>query len=971
VTPTTPAAAPTIVHLIPHTHWDREWYEPFQTFRLRLVDLVDQLLERMEADSRLRFTLDGQCATVDDYLEVRPEAEPLIRRLVAEGRLAIGPWQILMDEFLVSGETIVRNLELGWTRATELGGAMPVGYLPDMFGHIAQMPQMLRRAGIDRAVVWRGVPSVIDRNVFTWESPDGSAVEAEYLVGGYGNGAYLFDVPDRLRVKLGEHVDASEPFYGRNSILAMYGTDHAVPSPRLADLVDAVNADESPIIVRIETLAEYAGRADAEGPPGDGRPRWTGELRSGARANMLMNVTSARIDVKIACARAERLLERYAEPLTALHGDVWPGRQLELAWRRVVDNSAHDSICGCSHDDVVAQVLTRFAEADQIGRGVLSRTLASIASRAATGRWIAVNPSPAPRDDLVEFDVALPPGWASVELWSAGHRLPSQEGERADPVIADLKLHGSEIPELFRRRRHGREMFGRQINAIDIEPDHADGSPTVRVFADDIADPAELDLEELLRRVETAVLARPDEPWRLIVRAAERCRILTRVPMPALGWAAIEVLEGDGARAAAAEPVADAVSGDERRLANGQVSVEVADDGTFRLSGGGVDLDGVGRIVDGGDFGDSYNYGPPSPDLVVERPMAVDVEVGPRGPLRGRLTIRRRFEWPVAIDRAERVRTRATVPTDVITVLELRAGEPFVRVEVSFENRSRDHRVRFHVPLAGIATGSAAEGQYAVVARGLEVEGGHGEVPLATLPARGFVHAAGVSALLDHVVEYEVVDGRELAITLLRSFGLISRNDNPYREDPAGPEVAVPAAQLLGVRSMRFALMPHAGSWSSAGVLAMAERYQHGALVIRGSGPVMDVGSAATGDRGDSSDRGDERGLAIEGAGVVLTALRRRDGWLELRVVAETATATEAVIRGPFDEARDADLLGRPLGSLPTEPGLLRLALGPWEIRTVQLRSAHEGTSGQARDRELRRRVRDAAATLTERSGGL
>ena len=258
--------AKTVVHLVPHTHWDREWYEPFQVFRMRLVELVDQLLDSMEADDRLAFILDGQVATVDDYLEVRPEGRARIERLIAEGRLAIGPWQILMDEFLVSGETIIRNLEFGWARAEALGRAMPVGYLPDMFGHIAQMPQILRRAGIDRAVVWRGVPMSIDRNTFVWRSPDGSEVDAEYLVGGYGNGAYLFDVPDRLKAKLAEHVDANESFYGRHSILAMYGTDHAVPSPRLADLVDAVNADASLVVVRIATLAEYASRADAEEP---------------------------------------------------------------------------------------------------------------------------------------------------------------------------------------------------------------------------------------------------------------------------------------------------------------------------------------------------------------------------------------------------------------------------------------------------------------------------------------------------------------------------------------------------------------------------------------------------------------------------------------------------------------------------------------------------------------------------------
>ncbi|HYM84638.1 MAG TPA: alpha-mannosidase, partial [Candidatus Dormibacteraeota bacterium] len=281
-----------VIHLVPHTHWDREWYQPFQTFRMRLVELVDQLLARMEVDERLRFTLDGQVATIDDYLEVRPEAEPLLRRLIAEGRLAIGPWQILMDEFLVSGETIVRNLRLGWRRAEALGGAMPVGYLPDMFGHVAQMPQILRRAGIERAVVWRGVPAEIDSNVFRWSAPDGSEVEAEYLVGGYGNGAYLFDVPDRLAAKLAGYRTANAAFYGDRSLLAMYGTDHAVPSGRLTDLVEEVNRASDEIEVRIETLGEYAASASAV----DRRaPRWTGELRSAARAHMLMGVNSARI----------------------------------------------------------------------------------------------------------------------------------------------------------------------------------------------------------------------------------------------------------------------------------------------------------------------------------------------------------------------------------------------------------------------------------------------------------------------------------------------------------------------------------------------------------------------------------------------------------------------------------------------------------------------------------------------------
>ena len=167
----------TAVGIVPHTHWDREWYAPFQQYRVQLVHLVDDLLGLLEADpSFTRFLLDGQTAVVDDYLAVRPDAAPRLAALAAAGRLQVGPWMILMDEFMVSGETIVRNLQHGLVRAAALGGdaAMRVGYLPDMFGHVAQMPQILRLAGLEHAVVWRGVPSDVTRTAFWWRAPDGS-----------------------------------------------------------------------------------------------------------------------------------------------------------------------------------------------------------------------------------------------------------------------------------------------------------------------------------------------------------------------------------------------------------------------------------------------------------------------------------------------------------------------------------------------------------------------------------------------------------------------------------------------------------------------------------------------------------------------------------------------------------------------------------------------------------------------------
>ena len=349
----------------------------------------------MEADPRFVFTLDGQLQTIDDYLEIRPENEQRLRELVQAGRLAIGPWQVLMDEFLVSGETIWRNLEVGLERAREFGGEMRVGYLPDMFGHIAQMPQILRAHGLDNAVVWRGVPAAVEGHVFEWRGVDGSSVRAEYLPAGYGNAAYLLMAPEKLGEAVEALIEAMRPFFGDDPVLAMYGTDHQEPLPELVDIVERANAENDRVRIELTTLGAALGNGSAPSTT------WTGEMRSGARANVLMNVTSARIDIKAAAGRAERWLERYAEPLAALHGSEWPHEFLALAWRRVIENSAHDSICGCSADAVSAQVLVRFAEAEQLGRDLAAEALEPARATTPRGAAVVANPSPYVHDDVV------------------------------------------------------------------------------------------------------------------------------------------------------------------------------------------------------------------------------------------------------------------------------------------------------------------------------------------------------------------------------------------------------------------------------------------------------------------------------------------------------------------------------------------------------------------------------------------
>jgi mannosylglycerate hydrolase len=781
------------------------------------------VLEQLESTPELRFTLDGQLATVDDYLEIRPEAEKRIRTLVQEGRLALGPWQTLIDEFLVDGETTLRNLEAGLRRAEEFGAGMNVGYLPDMFGHVAQMPQILRNAGIETAVVWRGVPSAVNFHRFVWEALDGSSVVAEYLPGGYSNAAYVFDGPDP--VDLGSFEERYRPWFGKDPVLGMVGTDH---KPLVQNLVARAPAD-----AEVGTLGDYLAEAHS-----DDLQSWRGELRSAARANLLPGVVSARIDLKASCARAERWLERYAEPLQALYGKEWPDRFLAQAWSRMFQNAAHDSICGCSADEVSAQVLVRYAEAEQIGRELAERAVGSVAAELPLDSFVVVNPTPRERTDVVELEIVAPDEWESVELeLPDGSTIPTQEISRQPPFSWELSLAAAEVPTAIARRLHGREIFGRIVNAYTIE----DGRATLEVG--DVADPELLDADRL---VQDLSLATAEGEWKLRVLAKPRRTVAAAIPAPPLGWTSVRPRPGSGPDAHIGSMVK-------------------------------IDVRTLTRIVRGKDVGDSYNYAPPADDVLVEEPIEERLEEVESGPLRTVDVLHRTYVWDEQLITTQ-------------TRFEWRAGEPFVRIRVEFDNQCDDQRVRVHVPLRKPSDRSRAQGQFGVVERDCNPEGGYGEIAIPTYPAGAFVTTGGVGVLLDHVTEYEVT-GAELALTMLRSTGLISRPDNPWREDPAGPTEPIPAAQLHGLRAFSFAYCP-----TTDDVHELAERFRHPFLA-----------AAGTADRGElRSALGPE---LIADASVVLTAYLKD----RARIVNESDVAQRISFAGA------------------------ELELRPWEIRTIPL----------------------------------
>lgn len=894
------------IMLVPHTHWDREWYEPFQVFRMRLVDVIDSVIELAESDPDFRFTLDGQMAAVDDYLEIRPENRQRLAALVRNGQLAVGPWHILLDEFLSSGETIIRNLEMGWLGAAWFGGAMPVGYLPDMFGHCAQMPQILKRAGVNHACVWRGVPRRVDGHAFRWQAPDGSAVRAEYLFDGYGNALQLFAVPDGLDDAISTYVNGTAARYGDDPALGMLGTDHMAPR---AEVMAEVRKASSP--VRIGTLTDYVQGFAAD----DGAlPVVEGELRSHARANVLPGVISTRVGLKAAMARAERAVAQ-AEAL-AVRTSTDVDRYLKLAWRRIIESSAHDSVTGCGADSTAEQVVARLAEATHIGKQIRDRVATGLATDVPVGGYLIVNTLARPRTALVELDVPAPDSDDPVAIVRAGgSAIPVQELDRSETVLANESI-SSDYLDTVLGRIHGQELYGLRISSYEVTP----GRLVFRLVRHAAAP---FDVAALRSELAAAKASWPGE-WRVEILAEPRRRVVVAVPVAASGQEAVcAVLPylGEPARSTA-------VQVGESWLASAEVRADVSDDGTLIVTGAdGTTLRGVGRMVSGGDRGDTYNYGPPLVDQLVDAPVGVATTVVESGPLRGVLRVDRTYDWPVSLAADRDARSSVSSGVVVTTLVELRVGEPYVRLSVSFVNPARDHRVRLHVPLPEPVAWSMAEGQCAVTTRGLTPEGGGGEYPLPTFPAASFVSAGPATVLLDHVTEYELVDdGAELALTLLRAVGMLSRNVHPLRDEPAGPEIAVPEAQCVGaVVSARIAVLPSAGGWAAAEAVRHAEEFRNELFAAPGRGvPGSPLPHSSP-------------GLAVSGPGVVVSGIRPRDDGVEVRLVAMSDSAVTADVSGPFVIARRTDLMGRPIDDLPVFDGRIEVQLGPWEIATLRL----------------------------------
>ena len=868
------------LHVVNHVHWDREWYRPHEQFRARLVELVERVCEQLETGRMRHFHLDGQTITVADVLEIRPDLEGRIGELARAGKLTLGPWHVLSDNQLISAESIIRNLLAARRWGRRLGVELaPIGYCADIFGHPSDLPTILRGFGIDTALVWRGAPP--QHAVFRWRAPSGDELVA--LHQGYHEAAVLWD-PERAQERLTSFLALESNRRPTGPWVLLNGGDHLMPHS-LADQGSWVaDLAAGGIRLRETTLAEhFATLQDATDlPVVDGELRYPG----GRLGFLLASTLSTRMPLKQANAAAQALLERWAEPYLALaelytdHDFTSDRRLLTHAWELLIQNAAHDSVCGCSIDEVHRQTAVRYERVTQLGEYILARALQRLGLDGRirqnlahdTSEIAVLNPHGAAVTQGVVADLLTEPGRFPVEVLDpSGHPVPF-DVEAIGPV--------------------------RAFEAdLDLFPDNTEG---VR--------------------------------HRLAFVASD---------VPPLGWGVYRVRLG---AVAPAQPGWD----DDNQLTIGSRHVTVAADASVSVTGPtGQVFSGLGRLVDGGDRGDSYNYDPPqSDDLVTPTLQTCRSRVTPA---RGQLQLTASMDIPrrLADDRDSRSGERTCVAVDI--TLTSWTGLPDLHWEVRMENNVTDHRLRVHFPVPGApgtwsgdAHLSTVERPFGPVIGPLPTDPLHeapiGIAPIQTLATAG-IDVDQVAVLVSGLPEAQGVrddDGKtELAITLLRSIGWLSRPDLTTRTASAGPTYEVPEAQCQGPQQFGLAVRVGEADTLQLARAAAEHRAPLRALQLGMNRP------APTARRSF---------LSVEGGLLGATKPSEDGEHVVIRIVNPTPTARDAAMAcDDTIRAKAADLDETPRAPLHRDVhGCYRMQIPPFSAASVLI---HRETAADRTDR--------------------
>jgi alpha-mannosidase len=789
-------------HYISGTHWDREWYRPFQEYRLLLVELLDQLLDQMEHNPKFKhFHLDGQTCVLADYVEVRPENRARLARLIRQGRILIGPWYTMPDLFCVGDEALIRNLITGRRIAREWGvEPMPVAYTCDMFGHPSQMPQIYRGFDLPHCVLGRGTNEHNTPPYFRWQSPDGSDVFCFKLQDKMGYGPF-FEVrkllenyeglpvtPEALaeaKANLREYLDHEAGRANSNVLCLMDALDHTLPAADISRYLDMIHEIRPDFRPQNSAMPDFFRQAEASARK---VPVRRGELREPSRDQcgylwLIPNCVSARPRIKLANDKVQNLLGFRTEPLMALaqteNVQTPPKRLLQIAWENVLLNHAHDSICGCSIDQVHRDNLHRFEQATVLAEQLQHKTFAALTRRCAnpaTGKdefsITLFNPLPQPRREVTVFDIDLP----------VDYPYAFKEGFRSQMVksFTLTDLDGNDIP----CQRMG---FVAKTN-------------------------------------ERSHLAKPyfgsNGPFTRYTVGAE-------VALPGMGFTTLVVKP-----AQTAVRTSGTLRTGPNSAANKHLAIQIESNGTVTLTDlrTGAAYRDLLTFEDRSEIGDGWFHNHAVNDeTALSTACAAEVAVVHDGPLVVTFRVSLTLQVPMCYDRGKEAPAPVKTGLRLHSLITLRKDADRLDIETTVENTVKDHRLRVLLPTdARRAKTWLAHHPFDIVERPITIDAKTAtwqemelyEKPFLGLQAVGdgtrglaFISAGGLH-------EGGVMDDarRTMHVTLLRAFH--------YTVNTEGES----DGQEQGTLTYRYALQPFHGKFPAATALGHLARLQSGIL---------------------------------------------------------------------------------------------------------------------------------------------
>lgn len=799
-------------HIISHTHWDREWYLPYEKHHMRLVQLVDSLLDELDEGADYKsFYLDGQTIIIDDYLQVRPEQKERLEKHIRNGRIVIGPWYILQDAFLTSGEANVRNMQVGHRDAKRYGTPSKIGYFPDTFGLVGQTPQLMLQSGIDNVFFGRGVkPTGFNNTVsdagyessfseLMWEGPDGSKVLGVLFANWYSNGNEI-PVDEASARKFWETKLAdAEKYASTNELLYMNGCDH---QPIQRDLPEAIRMAEQlhPDIEFVHSnFPDYltALKESAEHELSTVK----GELRSQRTDGWgtLVNTASARVYLKQMNQLGQAMLEKVAEPLASyahLLGHAYPHDQLTYAWKTLMQNHPHDSICGCSVDEVHREMVTRFEKSRHVAEAMIEESTGQIAASVDTSIFASYGEDVRP---LITFNTT---GW-----------------ERSGVVQIEL-----DAARIYFRDGMSLEGMAAQMNNVDLSG---------RILVDEKGAHVSCTVEDLGLQFGYDL---PDDRFRQPY-SCRRVRITFEAEnVPALGLKAYAWVRSEAQEDSVSNGTA--VRSGERSMENEYVAVTITDNGSFTLKDKrtGRTYQDLGVYENVGDIGNEYMFKQPENEAALTtKELSAGIQIIEDTPYRVSYEIIHDWEIPASadevLDREQREliyypyrkaqRSKQTTTLRIRTTLSLSRSGKGVHVQTTFNNQAKDHRVRALFPTDLETAVHHVDSMFEIATRD-NVPAPEWQNPSNTQHQQSFVDVseeqAGLVVANLGLNEYEVLqDGRNtIAVTLLRAVGELG----DWGLFPT------PEAQCLGEHSFQMEIIPHDGSGASSDAYIEAYQFQ-------------------------------------------------------------------------------------------------------------------------------------------------